>query len=550
MTDRAIRSQAWAGGSDAPEKSALDIGFMALTDSASLIVAATQGFAQPYGLTLNLRRQPSWATLRDKLLSGELDAAQCLYGLVYGVQLGLGGSAASEMAVLMGLCQNGQAINLSEPLKQAGVTSAEALLRHRRQNGARLTLAQTFPTGTHALWLNYWLASIGLHPLHDVHSVVVPPAQMVGHLQAGRIDGFCAGGPWGALAVDQGQGFTIATSQAIWPDHPEKVLGTTRAFVDAYPNTARALVMAVLDASRFIEQNAENRLGTAQLISGRDYVDAPLGAIQPRFFGRYQDGLGNAWQDPHPLRFYADGEVNRPWLSDGMWFMTQFRRWGLLREDPDYLGIARRVQQTALYRDAATALGLCLDGADMRRSTLIDGRLRAALLESGFEVVDESGLTIDLPARVEALRPDVILIDTESPGRDVMEQVCLVSRDQPRPIVMFTDEHDPGVMRRAIQSGVSAYIVEGIQASRLQPILDVAMARFESDQALRAQLQAREAQLAERKRIELAKGLLMKMKHCGEEEAYTLMRRQAMSRQQRLIQVAEQIIAMHDMLGG
>ncbi|HBO1065092.1 TPA: ABC transporter substrate-binding protein, partial [Pseudomonas aeruginosa] len=100
MTDRAIRSQAWAGGSDAPEKSALDIGFMALTDSASLIVAATQGFAQPYGLTLNLRRQPSWATLRDKLLSGELDAAQCLYGLVYGVQLGLGGSAASEMAVL------------------------------------------------------------------------------------------------------------------------------------------------------------------------------------------------------------------------------------------------------------------------------------------------------------------------------------------------------------------------------------------------------------------------------------------------------------------
>lgn len=195
MTDRAIRSQAWAGGSDAPEKSALDIGFMALTDSASLIVAATQGFAQPYGLTLNLRRQPSWAALRDKLLSGELDAAQCLYGLVYGVQLGLGGSAASEMAVLMGLCQNGQAINLSEPLKQAGVTSAEALLRHRRQNGARLTLAQTFPTGTHALWLNYWLASIGLHPLHDVHSVVVPPAQMVGHLQAGRIDGFCAGGP-------------------------------------------------------------------------------------------------------------------------------------------------------------------------------------------------------------------------------------------------------------------------------------------------------------------------------------------------------------------
>ena len=177
------------------------------------------------------------------------------------------------------------------------------------------------------------------------------------------------------------------------------------------------------------------------------------------------------------------------------------------------------------------------------------GRLRAALIEAGFDVIDESGLIIDLPARVEAVRPDVILIDSDSPGRDVMEQVCLITRDQPRPIVMFTDEQNPDVMRQAIQSGVSAYIVEGIQAQRLKPILDVAMVRFESDQALRAQLHARDQQMAERKRVELAKGMLMKMKNCNEDEAYTLMRRQAMSRQQKLIQVAEQIIAMSDLLG-
>ncbi|MFT5781858.1 MAG: response regulator NasT [Pseudomonas sp.] len=177
------------------------------------------------------------------------------------------------------------------------------------------------------------------------------------------------------------------------------------------------------------------------------------------------------------------------------------------------------------------------------------GRLRAALIEASFEVIDESGLIIDLPARVEAVRPDVILIDSDSPGRDVMEQVCLVTRDQPRPIVMFTDEQNPDIMRQAIQSGVSAYIVEGIQAQRLKPILDVAMVRFESDQALRAQLNARDQQMIERKRVELAKGMLMQMKSCNEEEAYTLMRRQAMSRQQKLIQVAEQIIAMNDLLG-
>lgn len=201
--------------------------------------------------------------------------------------------------------------------------------------------------------------------------------------------------------------------------------------------------------------------------------------------------------------------------------------------DPSAMGIAAKMLRILLINDTPKKVG----------------RLRAALIEAGFEVIDESGLIIDLPARVEAVRPDVILIDSDSPGRDVMEQVCLVTRDQPRPIVMFTDEQNPDVMRQAIQSGVSAYIVEGIQSQRLKPILDVAMVRFESDQALRAQLNARDQQMAERKRVELAKGMLMQMKNCNEEEAYTLMRRQAMSRQQKLIQVAEQIIAMSDLLG-
>ena len=366
---------AWVNGSDAPEKSSLDLGFMALSDCASLVVAATQGFAQPYGLTLNLKRQSSWANLRDKLVSGELDAAHSLYGLIYAVHLGIGGVAATDMAVLMGLNQNGQSINLSRDLQQQGVVTPEALDRHVHQSRTKLTFAQTFPTGTHAMWLYYWLASQGIHPLQDVNSVVVPPPQMVAHLLAGRIDGFCVGEPWSASAVKQNQGFTLATSQAIWPDHPEKVLGCTQAFVDQYPNTARVLVMAILEASRFIEASHENRRSTAQLLSAREYLDAPLDCIEPRLLGTYHDGLGNQWQDPHALRFFADGEVNVPYLSDGMWFMTQFRRWGLLREDPDYLGIARQVQQLELYRQAADAVGVTANVQDMRSSQLIDGKI-------------------------------------------------------------------------------------------------------------------------------------------------------------------------------
>ena len=374
MNDPINTALAWVNGSDAPELNSVDVGFMALTDSASLVVAATQGFAQPYGLNINLHRQPSWASLRDRLVSGQLHAAHSLYGLVYAAHLGLGGQAR-DMAVLMGLNQNGQSINLSRALQDAGVITPEALDRRTHQSDSKLTFAQTFPTGNHALWLYYWLASQGIHPLHDVDSVVVPPPQMVEHLQAGRIDGFCVGEPWGASAVSQHLGFTLATTQAIWPDHPEKVLGCSLEFVQQYPNTARALVMAVLEASRFIEQNMDNRRSTAQLLSAAEYVNAPVEAIEPRLVGEYDDGLGNRWTDRHAVSFHRQGQVNLPYLSDGMWFMTQFRRWGLLREDPDYLGVAKTVQQLDVYREAATALGIEVPDSPMRSSQLIDGKI-------------------------------------------------------------------------------------------------------------------------------------------------------------------------------
>ncbi|NBA96861.1 CmpA/NrtA family ABC transporter substrate-binding protein [Pseudomonas sp. R5(2019)] len=375
MNEIPVNPLAWVNGSDAPEKRSLNIGFMALSDCASVVVAATQGFAQPYGLTLNLKRQNSWATLRDKLVSGELDAAHSLYGMIYAVHLGIGGTPANDMAVLMGLNQNAQSINLSPALQRLGVVDPEALGRHVHQSKTKLTFAQTFPTGTHAMWLNYWLASQGIHPLYDVDSVVVPPAQMVAHLQAGRIDGFCVGEPWAASAVRQGLGFTLATSQSIWPDHPEKVLGCTQAFVDQHPNAARALVMAILEASRFIEQSPENLRGTAQLLSGHDYLDTSISDIEPRLLGEYDDGLDHRWQDAHGLRFHNKGTVNQPYLCDGMWFMTQFRRWGLLRDDPDYLSVARQVQQWSLYSEAARALGIACAEQPMRSSRLIDGKV-------------------------------------------------------------------------------------------------------------------------------------------------------------------------------
>lgn len=365
---------AWINGHDTPEKTVVRLGYLPLTDSASLIVAATQGFAERYGLRVELHRQTSWSTLRDHLLTGELDAAQGLYGLIYSMHLGLA-SRRTPMAVLMGLNQNGQSINLSAGLQRAGVTDAKALAKRVHQGSAPLCLASTFPTGTHAMWLYYWLATLGIHPLRDLDTLMVPPSLMVQHLKARRIDGFCAGDPWGACAIQQGQAFTVATSQSIWPDHPEKVLTSTQDFATRYPNTAKALVMAVLDASRFIDQSTESRRCTAQWVSRPEFVDAPLEAVLPRMLGQYQDGNGEHWQDDHPLRFHGGGAVNMPYLSDAMWFMTQFRRWGLLQDDPDYLGIAEEVQQLSIYRAAARELNIPVPASPLRSSTLIDGQV-------------------------------------------------------------------------------------------------------------------------------------------------------------------------------
>lgn len=360
-----------------PEKHGVRVGFIALTDCAPLVMAAALGFDQRHGITIELSREASWAGVRDKLLNGELDAAHALYGMVYGVQLGVG-AVRRDMAVLMNLNHNGQAITLSRQLAEQGAVDGPSLAKlmreqPRRSDGQTFTFAQTFPTGTHAMWLYYWLAAHGIDPLRDARVITVAPPQMVAHMRAGHMDGFCVGEPWGGAAVLEGVGVTAATSQQIWPDHPEKVLATTADFADRHPETSRALIAAVLDASRWIAASEANQRETAATLAKAQYVNASTEAITGRFLGHYEDGLGRSWEDPGHLAFYDDGKVNFPYLSDGMWFMTQLRRWGLLKDDPDYRAVAAQVHRIALYRDGALRAEVPVPEALTRSSTLIDG---------------------------------------------------------------------------------------------------------------------------------------------------------------------------------
>ncbi|PRD13826.1 CmpA/NrtA family ABC transporter substrate-binding protein [Pantoea coffeiphila] len=371
-----LMNSVWAAGSDAPEKKEIRVGFIPLTDCSSVVMAAVKKFDEKYGIKIIPSKESSWASVRDKLVSGELDAAHVLYGLVYGLQLGVSGPQ-HDMAMLMTLNNNGQAITLSNQLKQAGVSDVASLKKVVDASAkGTYTFAQTFPTGTHAMWLYYWLANAGIHPFNDVRNVVVPPPQMVVNMKIGNMSGFCVGEPWNQRAIQDDIGFTAVTTQEIWPDHPEKILGTTASWVDANPNAARALTAAVLDASRWIDTSDANRIETAQTVAARAYINTPVETIQGRMLGNYENGLGKTWQDTHAMRFFNDGAVNYPYLSDGMWFLTQHRRWGLLDHDPDYLAVAKKINRTDIYKQAASAVGgINLPSSEMRSSTLIDGKV-------------------------------------------------------------------------------------------------------------------------------------------------------------------------------
>lgn len=372
MVPPGVRSAAWAAGSDAPEKKEVRIGFIPLTDCSSVVMAAVQKFDEKYGIKIIPSKEASWASVRDKLVNGELDAAHVLYGLIYGVQLGIGGPK-KDMNILMNLNNNGQAITLAKTLNAKGVTDGASLAKLIAKKEKEYTFAQTFPTGTHAMWLYYWLAANGIDPMKDVKTITVPPPQMVANMRVGNMDGYCVGEPWNNRAIIDGIGFTAVTTQDIWTDHPEKVLGTTAEWVKQNPNTARAMTAAILDAGRWIDSSISNKQKTADTVAQKSYVNTDSDVIVARMLGRYDNGIGKTWDDKNAMKFFNEGAVNFPYLSDGMWFLTQHKRWGLLKSDPDYLAVAKAVNRVDIYKQAATAAGVALPKSEMRSHKLIDG---------------------------------------------------------------------------------------------------------------------------------------------------------------------------------
>ncbi len=186
--------------------------------------------------------------------------------------------------------------------------------------GQPLTFAMTFPPGTHAMWMRYWLGAGGINPDKDVTLITIPPPQMVANMKVGKMDGFCVGEPWNARAIADGIGFTATTTQQIWKDHPEKVLAFTAEFADKNPRTVQAVMRAVIEAGQYIDK-LENRPHVAEVVSRPQYINTQKEVILGRMLGQYDYGDGRKEQDPHYMTFF-DRDTNFPWKSHGLWWLT------------------------------------------------------------------------------------------------------------------------------------------------------------------------------------------------------------------------------------
>jgi nitrate/nitrite transport system substrate-binding protein len=364
----------WA--SDAPETTDVKLGIIALTDCSSIVVAHEKGLFKKYGITSVISKGASWAAIRDSLANGDIQATHMLIGMPIASTMGLLGSPKKPMVIPWLLNRNGQAITLKAGLKgkvAADPRPLKALVEAAKGAGEPMTFAMTFPPGTHAMWMRYWLGAGGIHPDKDVSLITIPPPQMVANMKVGKMDGFCVGEPWNARAIADGIGFTAITTQDMWKDHPEKVCAFTAEFAEKNPRTVKAVLKALHEASVWLDK-IENRPEQAEIVSRTTYINCPKEIILGRLQGHYDFGDGRRKEDANYMVF-SRGNCNYPQPKYAVWWLTQFRRWGMLEVAPDYAGVARQVMRPDLYEEAMRELGFKHGGLDNRPETLFDGRV-------------------------------------------------------------------------------------------------------------------------------------------------------------------------------
>ncbi|HXP06749.1 MAG TPA: CmpA/NrtA family ABC transporter substrate-binding protein [Stellaceae bacterium] len=351
-------------------QTAFRLGLLRLTDAAPLIVARELGYFAAENIEASLSVEPSWANIADKLSYGLLDGAMMLPPLALAMQLGLRGSGGPEAIVVpAALSLNGNTVTLSE--RWAGTVLADgavsaldsarrfaAAIRGRSEKPV-LGVVHTF--STHNLLLRYWLSAGGIDPDRDIAFTVVPPAETADALASGKIDGFCAGAPWGEVAARSNSGFTVATSHAIWNHGTEKVFAIRRRIADEDPGQLQAMLRAVLRAAAYCD-DPRNVPSVATILAQENYLRLPAQIISTSLPGAQTHGSEGSSADVSV--FFANA-ANFPWRSHAQWFLAQMQRWGYLGENAD-LDAATAIFRPDLFAQAASSLGLPVPAASTK----------------------------------------------------------------------------------------------------------------------------------------------------------------------------------------
>ena len=323
------------------ERPNLKIGFIPITCASPIIMAQPMGFYSKYGLNVDVIKTAGWAIVRDKALNREYDASHMLSPMPIAISLGLG-SVQQDWQIPAIENINGQAIVLANKHTD----------RRDPKTWKGMRFGSPFDFSMHNYLLRYYLAEAGIDPDADVQIRVIPPPEMVANLRADNIDGFLGPDPVNQRAVYDGIGFIHILSRDIWDGHPCCAFGASKQFITENPNTFLALSHAIIDATGFANK-AENRKEIADAISTPNYLNQPPIVVQQALTGTFADGLGNIIQQP--LRAGFDPF---PWESFGVWILTQMKRWGQLKGDVDYAGVARNVLLATNARREMAALGL------------------------------------------------------------------------------------------------------------------------------------------------------------------------------------------------
>ncbi|WP_196260904.1 CmpA/NrtA family ABC transporter substrate-binding protein [Pelagibacterium limicola] len=381
-------SGAFAQGAG-PEVTGCKLGYIALTDSAPLIIAKEKGIFAKYGLPdVEVEKQASWGATRDNMFlgggSGGIDGGHILRPKAHLYSSGavMQNNVPLPMYTLLNLNEDCQGLSVAQEYAETGVNLDSSPLKDafaaKKAAGGEPTAAMTFPGGTHDLWLRYWLAAGGIVPNVDVNVIVVPPPQMVANMKVGNMDAFCVGEPWNEQLVNQGIGFTAATTGEVWFKHPEKILGMRAQWVDDNPIATKALLMAVMEAQIWCDDMA-NKQEMAEIVGRRQWYNVPVADIIGRIKGdiNYGNGRTETGTDLY-MKFWGEsGEVSYPWKSLDTWFLTENIRWGYFPGDMDIKTMVDNTNRSDLWLEAAGELGLSnLPTGDSRGAeTFFDGKV-------------------------------------------------------------------------------------------------------------------------------------------------------------------------------